>query len=269
MKRYFNKPILLSCLVILAFTKGNAQTVDAAYVKKLYQQYPTEPSDFCDACKYWENPFFKSIADTERHMPLITYYVYTKAHRLEQEQNGPERKGVYSAWHSAYGQPNETPVYSQANKESPDMIAKGHCQAWILLGWCGDGAILSDTYTFNAGMEYQGQNVGTEIATEELCRTLTGFKAEDGEETTDSVKIWCGTFGSLHTYTAKNITVTVPTHYYKVIQYRDRHTHKVVTNCYWMPNDPSESKAQLPKRVVDRKTLTTNLGFDPMKVLHD
>jgi hypothetical protein len=42
------------------------------------------------------------------------------------------------------------------------MIAKGHCQAWILLAWCADAAILSDTYTFNAGMvpgtEYRHRN---------------------------------------------------------------------------------------------------------------
>jgi hypothetical protein len=37
------------------------------------------------------------------------------------------------------------------------MIAKGHCQAWILLAYDADGAILSDTYTFNAGMEFQGK----------------------------------------------------------------------------------------------------------------
>jgi hypothetical protein len=55
------------------------------------------------------------------------------------------------------------------------MIAKGHCQAWILMAWSTDAAILSNTYTFNAGMEYQGQNIGTELATEEFCRKLTGF----------------------------------------------------------------------------------------------
>jgi hypothetical protein len=41
-------------------------------------------------------------------------------------------------------------------------------------------------------MEFQEQNVGTEIATEELCCKLTGY---EGEALTDSVKIWCGTYG--------------------------------------------------------------------------
>ncbi|WPU92809.1 hypothetical protein SNE25_26140 [Mucilaginibacter sabulilitoris] len=35
--------------------------------------------------------------------------------------------------------------------------------------------ILSDTYTFNAAMEYQGQNIGTELASEELCRELVNM----------------------------------------------------------------------------------------------
>jgi DNA/RNA endonuclease G (NUC1) len=142
---------------------------------------------------------------------------------MEQETLDLPRTGIYAAWHPAFGQPDETAVYREANRiigkpGSPEMIAKGHCQAWILLAWSVDGAILSDTYTFNAAPEFQGQNVGTEIATEELCRKLTGFK---GEAVTDSVKIWCGTSGSLQTYTGKGVTVTVPSHYYKVIAYHD------------------------------------------------
>jgi hypothetical protein len=43
------------------------------------------------------------------------------------------------------------------------MIAKGHCQAWILPAWPAHAAILSDTHTFNAGMEFQRQNIWTEI----------------------------------------------------------------------------------------------------------
>jgi hypothetical protein len=114
---------------------------------------------------------------------------------------------IYAAWHAADGQVNETKLYQYANKNSTDMIAKGHCQAWILMAWSADAAILSDTYTFNAGMEYQGQNIGTELATEELCRKLTGFR---GAALTDSVKIWCGTFGSKQTYTLGKLTATCP-----------------------------------------------------------
>ncbi|WP_439697457.1 DNA/RNA non-specific endonuclease [Mucilaginibacter sp. AW1-7] len=232
-----------------------AQTINAAYVKALYQKYPTQKSDFCTACKLWVNPYYRSVADTSRHMPLVTYYVYTKAHRLQQESADVPRTGVYAAWHAAYGQPDETKVYKQANIESPDMIAKGHCQAWILLAYDADGAILSDTYTFNAGMEYQGQNIGTEIATEELCRKLT--------EQTDSVRIWCGTYGSQRTYTKNNITVTLPSYYYKIIQYDNE------LLCYWMPNLPTEKRALLPQRKVSHEQLVVNLGFDPMTIFKE
>jgi hypothetical protein len=253
--------------ILFAFSAyfATAQQFNAAYVKALYQKYPTQKSDFCPACKLWVNPYYKSIADTERHAPLLTYYIYTKAHRLQQETANVPRVGIYATWHPAYGQPDETKVYKQANVESPDMIAKGHCQAWILLAYDADGAIFSDTYTFNAGMEYQGQNVGTEIATEELCRKLTGYRVP---AVTDSVKIWCGTFGSKQTYTAGNITVTMPAYYYKIIQYPDRETSTVVTQCYWMPNLPTEKRALLPQRLVDHAMLVGNLGFDPLKVLN-
>jgi hypothetical protein len=228
----------LITISLLCFSTLQAQVINAAYVKALYKQYPTQKSDFCPACKLWVNPYYRSVADTARHMPLVTFYVYTKAHRLQQESAKVPRKGIYAAWHPVYGQPNETNVYKQANVESPDMIAKGHCQAWILLAYDADGAILSNTYTFNAGMEYQGQNIGTEIATEELTRRLT--------EQTDSVRIWCGTYGKQGIYTKNNITVTVP----------------------WLPNLPTEKRALLPQRKVSHEQLITNLGFDPMLIFN-
>jgi hypothetical protein len=246
------KKILLFLLLSPAF--AHAQKIDAAYVKALYQRYPTLKTDFCPACKLWINPYYKSIADTVRHAPVITYYVYTKAHRLQQEAADVPRKGIYAAWHPAYGQPDETGAYKEANVQSPDMIARGHCQAWILL-----------TYTFNAAMEYQGQNIGTEIETEELCRKLTGFR---GAAVTDSVKIWCGTFGSKQTYTKGKVITTLPAYYYKIIQYHDLRSDTRVIQCYWMPNLPTEKRSLLPLRVIDHPTLVSNLGFDPITILN-
>ncbi|MFD2871968.1 DNA/RNA non-specific endonuclease [Mucilaginibacter ximonensis] len=220
---------------------GTAQ-INAAYVKALYQKYPTQKSDFCPACKLWVNPYYKSIADTVKHAPVVTYYIYTKAHREQQEAANVPRTGIYAAWHPAYGQPDETKVYKAANQQSADMIAKGHCQAWILLAYDADGAILSNTYTFNAAMEYQGQNIGTEIATEELTRKLT--------LTNDTVKIWCGTWG----------TFSIPSHYWKVIEYNQ------TTLAYWMPNLPDEKRSKLPERVIAYNDLVQKLGFDPRAV---
>jgi hypothetical protein len=260
------KPLIIT-LVILSYFTGNvsAQQVNAAYVKALYKQYPTQKSDLCAGCKLWVSPYYRSIADTAAHRPLLTYYIYTKAHRLEQEALDLPRVGIYAAWHAAYGQPDETKLYQFANKNSTDMIAKGHCQAWILMAWSADAAILSDTYTFNAAMEYQGQNIGTELATEEFCRKLTGFK---GAALTDSVKIWCGTFGSKQTYMLNKLTATVPSHYYKIIQYRDHNAGADIVLCYWMPNEPGEKRALLPQRLISYPELVRKLGFDPKAIFN-
>jgi hypothetical protein len=259
-----SKPLLF-VLLFGVWGSSYAQEINAAYVKALYIRYPTQKSDHCASCKLWVNPYYKSIADTAAHMPLLTYYVYTRAHRLEQEALDLPREGIYSSWHSAYGQPNETPLYRYANKNSADMIAKGHCQAWILMAWSADAAILSDTYTFNAAMEYQGQNIGTEIETEEFCRELTGHK---GESITDSVKIWCGTFGTIKTFTLKKLTATVPAYYYKIIQYRDHNVGGDIVLCYWMPNDPSENRAKLRQRLISYPELVAKLGFEPKAIFN-
>jgi hypothetical protein len=260
------KPLIIT-LIILCYFTGNlsAQQVNAAYVKALYKQYPTQKSDLCAGCKLWVNPYYKSIADTTANRPLLTYYIYTKAHRLEQEALDLSREGIYAAWHPAYGQANETKLYQYANKNSADMIAKGHCQAWILMAWSADAAILSDTYTFNAAMEYQGQNIGTELATEEFCRKLTGFR---GAALTDSVKIWCGTSGNKQTYTLGKLTATVPSHYYKIIQYNDRNIGGDIVLCYWMPNEPDEKRSLLGQRLISYPELVAKLGFDPRAIFN-
>ena len=143
------------------------------------------------------------------------------------------------------------------------MIAKGHCQPWILLAWSPDAAILSNTYTFNAGMEFQGQNIGTELATEELCRKLTGYKVMP---VTDSVKIWCGTFGGIQTYAKSGITITVPEYYYKVVGYHDHITGNDILLTYWMPNDPKESRSKLKDRMITYPELVARLGYDPKQI---
>lgn len=265
------KKLLLFVVSAILIYPASAQIINTAYVKALYQQYPTQRTDFCPSCKLWINPYYKSIADTVKHAPVVTYYIYTKAHRLEQETADVPRTGIYAAWHPAYGQPDETGVYKEANRiigkpNTMEVIAKGHCQAWILMAWTADAAILSDTYTFNAGMEFQGQNIGTEIATEELCRKLTGH---EGPEITDSVKIWCGTYGAQRTYTKGDLTIAVPSHYYKIIKYLDHITNQVVTQCYWMPNQPTEKRAMLPERMVDHMVLVNNLGFDPQVIFKE
>jgi len=257
------KTFITFIFMAVAALSLQAQTINAAYAKALQEKYPSVKSDLCKACKLWVNPYFKSVADTVEHRPLVTYYVYTQVHRLLQEQSDLPRTGTYAAWRPGYAQPNETTVYRQANQESTDMIAKGHCQAWILLAWCTDAAILSDTYTFNAAMEYQGQNIGTELASEELCRELAGHGRP---AVTDSVHIWCGTFGNQRVFAEGEVSNVLPVFYYKIIKYRDHATGQQIEQCYWLPNKPDEVRAKLPQRLVSRAQLVANLGYDPEMV---
>jgi DNA/RNA endonuclease G (NUC1) len=260
------KSLIFTLLILCSFAESLfAQHIDVGYVKSLYKKYPTQKSNFCAGCKLWINPYYKSIADTSKHMPLLTYYIYTRTHRLNQESLDLPRNGIYAAWRPAYEQADETKLYQYANKNFNDMIAKGHCQAWILMAWCADAAILSDTYTFNAGMEYQGQNIGTELATEEFCRKLTGYR---GEAITDSVKIGCETFGAKQSYTLKDLTATMPAYYYKIIQYRDKNVGGNIILCYWMPNEPREKRSLLSKRLISYKDLTAKLGYDPKAIFN-
>lgn len=228
----------------------------AAYVKALYAEYPTVKSNFCPACKLWVNPFYKSIADTEKHMPLVTYQYLSKANYANVAKLKVPRSGIFGAWHPVAGQPNEDKVYAAANKlvkPQGDEIAKGHCNAWILNAFSYDSAILSDTYTFNAACESQGQNVGTEIATENYTRKLLA--------TTD-VEVWCGTYGSQGSFTDGTIKAAFPAFYWKIIKFGK------TTVCYWMSNNKTESQAMLPKRVISYTELVKNLGFDPEKIFH-
>lgn len=276
MKRFSLFLALFTNLCIFYTSSFCQQVINEDYVHALYAKYPTIKSDFCPACKEWDNPFYKSIADTQRNMPLVTYYVYTQEHELLQEATKIDRKvGEGGKWHAVSGQPSLAQVYKNANKAigKPNTIyeiALGHCQAWILLAWCIDGAILSDTYTFNEGAEFQGQNIGTEIATENLCRTLVGSyrnnKKNPVAAVTDSIHIWCGTYGSQGTYTDGKVTVTVPEYYWKIIKYHNKVTNTDVAQSWWMPNKVEEGQSLLPSREVTFQSLVQKLGFIPTDI---
>lgn len=133
------------------------------------------------------------------------------------------------------------------------MIAKGHCEAWILNAFSFDSAILSNTYTFNAACENQKQNVGTEIATENITRLLLADH---------DVEAWCGTFGNHGTFTAGKVTNTYPAFYWKVIRFDGR------TTCYWMPNPIMESQDKLPQRTIPCPSLVKLLNLDTLQIFH-
>jgi DNA/RNA endonuclease G (NUC1) len=78
----------------------------------------------------------------------------------------------------------------------------------------------------------------------------------------------CGTFGNNQTYDLKTITNTVPTHYYKIIQYRDANVGGDIVLCYWMPNDPAEKRSKLNERLISYTELVAKLGFDPRAIFN-
>jgi len=222
---------------------ASGQTINAAYVKQLYAKYSTHKSVFCNSCKVWINPYYKSIADTAAHMPLVTYELFHKG----EKENAVSRTGIYAAWHGANGIDNESKAYTDANKAGKGEIAKGHVNCWIMNSFCADAAILSDTYTYNAAMEMQGQNVGTEINTENSERKLV--KAADVEQ-------YGGCFGSQGVIDGE----TIPAYYWKIVICNG------VTTCYWMPNLQTETQMVTAKRVVTLAQLVSNLGFNPLTV---
>jgi hypothetical protein len=281
-----------AALSILIFD-ANGQTVKAKFpvlsandIKTEFAKYPTKKSNLCPSCRIWVNPFYESIADTIRHMPIVEHYAYTRQHRLMQQALGTgNRKGPEAEWHHATAALDVTAVYSYANQQigrpySAYEIAYGHCgAAWVLLAWCQWGMVYSDVYDYNAAMEYQGQNVGTEIATEDRCRMLTGWGGRSGEivSETDRIDIWAGTWTDPAkllpnaktkptTYKVGDITVTVPDVYWKIMVYkgRDGNAH---LECYWMPNQPGETKDLISARMKPAQFLVQQLGFNPIEIL--
>ena len=266
------KKLLFITFLLLSSILCISQKIDDNYVKGLYSKYPTIKSNFCSSCKEWDNPYFKSIADTQKHMPLITYYVYTSEHEKLQESLNIPRTGIYAKWHPVYKQPKLDDVYTNANNlinkhKTVYEVVWGHCIAWITLAYDENAVIFSDTEDFNEGMEYQGQNIGTEIATENLCRSLVGWKKT---ATTDSLKIWCGTYGNQGTFSNedKTLTVVIPEYYWKHIEYYDRKSKQVIKKSWFMPNKVEETTDKLNLREIDFNELVKNIGFDPTKILN-
>jgi len=241
---------VLVLLTLLVSTLSQAQ-LTSKQVDSLYKGYPTVKSNFCPACKEWDNPYFKSIADTQKHMPLVEHELLHKDSILRKVK----REGVYAAWNPVYKQPDETKVYIAANvivKKNKDEIAKGHVMSWLWNSFSPYSAIFSDTYTFNAGFQDQFENVGTKIAIENMV---------DEYLLTSNVEVWGGTFGSQGTFTDGKITCTYPAYYWHIV------IHNNIIQCYWLPNLKTETQAMLSKRVVTLPQLIDSLGFNPTTTL--
>jgi hypothetical protein len=220
-------------------------------------------SNLCPNCVIWINKYYTSIADTQKHNPIIVYHVITKRHleiadSLKADKSTKINRAKYP-FKPVAGFPNETKLYAMANRiykkiNPKNVIAKGHVASADDYSWSTGGMDTSMRYTFNLALEFQSQNVGTELGTEYMCRA----KAREYGE----VKVWGGTWGSQGTVSDGKITANFPSIYWKISAYNGE------VHCYWMPNnDQGAGQANYPKFEIPLGELVVKLGFNPMVVV--
>lgn len=211
----------------------------------------------------WVNKYYISIADTAKHNPILVYHVITKRHlemadSLKADKATKIDRSKYP-FKAVKGFPNETKIYSIANKiyrkiNPKNVIAKGHVASADDYSWSAGGMDTSMRYTFNLALEYQSQNVGTELGTEYMCREMARKYGE--------VKVWGGTWGTQGTVTDGKITANFPAVYWKIAGYNGE------VHCYWMPNnDDGAGQANYPKFEIQLRELISKLNFNPTDVI--
>lgn len=272
MKKTFLITFLFCCYCLTS----RAQLINAAYVRELEARYPPRKSDFCRDCYLWVNPYFKAIVDIGLRQSVVTYGEFDqKKDSLIDVVNVP-RTGIYASWHPAFGFQNENKFYVAINSGIADPLAKhakGHYAAWILCAWAVDGALLSNTYDFNEGIENQGQNEGTELEVEYLTRALVGNQAAARRihysgSVYNRVDYWKGSWGTQQVFDAEGIHKNFSAVYWNLLQYGDQLV------AYWFPNNISASrdaehyKIDVDNPSPDNPGLIQRLGFDPRKVLN-
>jgi hypothetical protein len=264
---------LFCCYSLVAWS----QVINSAYVKALQARFPPQKSDFCADCYIWVNPYFKAIVDVGLRESLVTYGEFDRRKDSLVEVLDVPRTGIYASWHPAFGFQNENKFYVDINKGITEPLAKhakGHYAAWILCAWAVDGALLSDTYDFNEGIENQGQNEGTELEVEYLTRALVGNpsaakRIHYSGPLYDRVDYWKGSWGTQEVFDVDGIHKNFSAVYWNLLQYGD---HLVA---YWFPNNISASRGA-DQYIIDvdnpspnKPGLIQRLGFDPRKVLNE
>lgn len=220
-------------------------------------------STLCPDCVIWVNRYYTIIADTAKHNPIIVYHLITKRHLEMADSLKADKKTKIDRadypFKPVAGFPNETKVYSVANKiyrkiDPKNVIAKGHVAAADDYSWSPGGMDTSMRYTFNLALEFQSRNVGTELGTEYVCRDMARKYG--------AVQCWGGTWGSQGTVTDGKINANFPAIYWKTAAYNGE------VHCYWMPNsDAGGGQANYPKFEIPLAELVTKLAFNPMEVV--
>ena len=235
-------------------------------------KYPVNKSTLCNTCVIWVNPYYTSIADTQKRIPMVVYHVITKQHLIESDSlktnsstkidraNYPfhalpgfkDEKGLFKSMNDSIKNIKLNPKY-----KSGDEVAEGHVASADDYSWSKGGMDTSMIHPFNLGMEWQGQNIGSELASENMCR--------DTARKYGKVENWGGVNGIQGIHKFKGISIVYPKFYWKIMKWTDDKNNAVI-HCLWMPNNEmGDGQQDLFKRFeVPLTTLVQNLGFNPM-----
>lgn len=228
-------------------------------------KYPVVKSDLCANCVLWVNPYYTSIADTSLKQPIVVYHAIAKEHLLISDALKADKKTRIDRakykFHSLPGFPDEKKVFKAANKivkahplKKGDEVVEGHLASADDYSYTKGGMDTSMIHPFNLGIEWQMQNIGTQLGTEYMCR--------DTARRYGVVYNWAGCWGSQGSFTDGKIKVNYPAVYWKIVKYAN------VTKVYWMPNnEDGAGQANYPNFEITYAELVKRLGFDPCLVI--
>jgi len=270
--------LLISCYAVTAVAQTPTK-ISAAF----YAKYPERPSNFCQGCTIDSNIYFTTITDNNNGYSKVSYAYYTPEREQKVKALSVDR-GTYGVWHSYPGQVNENHYYTNINKgitSSTAKYAKGHYIAFELCAYSIEGAVVSCTYMVNEGVEYQGQNQGSELDVENLTRLLVGStstevaKVKHKMQQSDFAKYgigpvyqrvdfwkggWVDSTKQPKIVSDGHISRVMTNIYWNLLKYGDQ------VHAFWFPNDQSGS-ASFVNFEIPYTELVARLGYDPSKVI--
>jgi DNA/RNA endonuclease G (NUC1) len=180
-----------------------------------------------------------SIEDTVKRNPILNYELLTGAHLVLTHQLKISRAKIPFFPH------NIDVLYVGSG------YSRGHVIPYEDLAWSPISAKASMNEKRNLAPQPQNENIGTKLACEDTCRLLaTQYK---------SAKVYSGTWGSLGLMKGIN----KPQIYWTLVIANNQ---KYI---YWMPTTGDKiGFHNLKDTHISFIQLTTNLGFDPTKILN-
>lgn len=278
------KKLIYLLMILLAGCQGAAIAQKKKLDLKLFlQKYPLAKTSLCKNCLLWENPYYKSIADTTLKQPVIVYHEITKAHLLLSDQLKSNKETTIDRAGFPFkplpGFPNEKPVFDNVNdsikdiKRNPafkkgDEVAEGHVASADDYSYDSVAMAVSMLHPWNLAIQWQSENVGTKLGSEYMGR--------DTARAYGIVYNWGGVTGTqgIKTDARHKVKVNYPAIYWELFNWTNA-KDKLITHCYWFPNNAAGAgqsnypKFEIPLSSTDQKQpgLIQRLGFDPTQVI--